>query len=146
MRLWSEQLFGVLCQQHLLGQHREVCALRGKGWGKNHETVDYVFDRDPAYLVEYHLRLMDEMQDRGISPNEKWRNPFYRGKQLGKDQPFVNVGVYVSLSEVEVVYPEHDTIFTADDIRDLQERSADPDSGCHCEVEQFQLDSVEVQA
>ena len=43
MRLWHETLIPLLPRQQLLGQHREVAALRGKGWGKKHATVDYVF-------------------------------------------------------------------------------------------------------
>lgn len=42
MRLWHEALLPKLPRQQLLGQHREVAALRGAGWGKKHATVDYV--------------------------------------------------------------------------------------------------------
>ena len=35
MRLWHEELISKLPRQQLLGQHRECCALRGNGWGKN---------------------------------------------------------------------------------------------------------------
>ncbi|MCG0885083.1 hypothetical protein IMAU10574_02444 [Lactiplantibacillus plantarum] len=42
MRLWHEQLIHQLPRQQLLGQHRELAALRGNGWGKNHATVNYV--------------------------------------------------------------------------------------------------------
>jgi uncharacterized protein (TIGR02328 family) len=34
MRLWHEELISKLPRAQLLGQHREVAALRGKGWGK----------------------------------------------------------------------------------------------------------------
>ncbi len=40
MRLWHYQLIPHLPCQQLLGQHRECCALRGKGWGKKHATVN----------------------------------------------------------------------------------------------------------
>ena len=43
MRLWHQSLISLLPRQQLLGQHRECCALRGKGWGRKHATVDYVF-------------------------------------------------------------------------------------------------------
>lgn len=43
MRLWHQDLIKHLPRQQLLGQHRECAALRGKGWGKKHDTVDYVF-------------------------------------------------------------------------------------------------------
>lgn len=35
MRLWHEELISKLPRAQLLGQHREVAALRGKGWAKN---------------------------------------------------------------------------------------------------------------
>ena len=33
MRLWHEVLLPLLPRQQLLDQHRECCALRGRGWG-----------------------------------------------------------------------------------------------------------------
>ena len=65
MRLWSQQLIKVLPRQQLLGQHRELCALRGAGWGKKHATVDYVFTHIPERLVAYHFLIMKEMRERG---------------------------------------------------------------------------------
>ena len=35
MRLWHQALISKLPRQQLLGQHRECCALRGKGWQRN---------------------------------------------------------------------------------------------------------------
>ncbi len=62
-----------------LGQHREVAALRGKGWGKKHATVDYVFTHSPYKLYQFHLLVMTEMQVRGYHPDPKWFDPTYRG-------------------------------------------------------------------
>lgn len=47
MRLWHESLIPYLPRQQLLGQHRECCDLRGKGWDKKHKTVNYVFEHSP---------------------------------------------------------------------------------------------------
>lgn len=33
MRLWHQNLISWLPRQQLLGQHRELAALRGRGWG-----------------------------------------------------------------------------------------------------------------
>ena len=43
MRLWHQDLIAYLPYQQLLGQHREICAMRGKGWKRKHQTVDYVY-------------------------------------------------------------------------------------------------------
>ena len=52
MRLWHQVLISKLPRQQLLGQHRECCALRGKGWQRKHATVNYVFDYSPYRLFK----------------------------------------------------------------------------------------------
>lgn len=83
MRLWHYDLIPHLPRQQLLGQHRECCALRGKGWGRKHEIVDYVFEYDMGYLYKYHTIIMSEMHRRGYSCEPLWLIPEYRGKELG---------------------------------------------------------------
>lgn len=39
MRLWPLAILDQLPRQQLLGQHRECCALRGKGWDAYVEHV-----------------------------------------------------------------------------------------------------------
>lgn len=80
MRLWHIDMLPVLPRQQLLGQHREVAALRGNGWGKSHTVVDYVFLNNPIMLYYYHLAVMEEMKARGYRPDERWLDPLYRGK------------------------------------------------------------------
>jgi uncharacterized protein (TIGR02328 family) len=72
MRLWHYKLIPHLPRQQLLGQHRECCALRGKGWGRKHSTVDYVFRYPRCVLELYHVKVMVEMERRGYKPNKKW--------------------------------------------------------------------------
>ena len=84
MRLWHQKLLTSLPRQQLLGQHRESAALRGKGWGKNHSVVNYVFTHSPEKLVAYHYLVIDEMERRGYHPDPIWRNINYRGKVLGE--------------------------------------------------------------
>lgn len=83
MRLWHEALITYLPRQQLLGQHRECCALRGKGWGKKHATVNYVFDHPYEWLVAYHYRVIAEMSKRGYKISPEWAVTNYRGKELG---------------------------------------------------------------
>ncbi len=87
MRLWHEELLHRLPRQQLLGQHRECCALRGKGWGRKHSVVDYVFRHSPARLAAYHIRVMQEMERRGYEPEKRWYNPRYRGKNSPAYEP-----------------------------------------------------------
>ena len=112
MRLWHQSLIPHLDRQRLLGQHRECCALRGKGWGKKHSVVDYVFTHSPARLVAYHCLIMNEMKLRGYNPDQKWYNPDYRGTALGTEENWGERSMAFSfLSEAEYlgrrIYSEH---------------------------------------
>ena len=108
MRLWHQKLIRYLPRQQLLGQHRECCALRGKGWGRKHSTVDYVFKYTPSHLFEYHMKVMGEMGRRGYAiRNPKWFGRGYRGLRLKPHELFLEMGTYVCPSG-EIIYPEHD--------------------------------------
>lgn len=88
MRLWHQDLITQLPDWQLRGQHRECCALRGKGWGRKHSTVDYVFKHPYMHLFQYHMVVMFEMKQRGMHTDEIWANPHYRGKTVGYDYSF----------------------------------------------------------
>ena len=97
MRLWHQDLILKLPRQQLLGQHRECCALRGKGWQRKHATVNYVFDYSPYRLF-------------------KWFEKEYRGKQLP---------AYDRLEEEElppIIYPEHDTVYLQECLNNLKQK------------------------
>lgn len=91
MRLWHQSLLPYLDNRRILGQHRECCALRGRGWGKRSSVINYIYDEGPESLVAYHIIVMHEMLRRGYHPNNLWCNVFYRGPILGMDENFVNV-------------------------------------------------------
>ncbi|XVG95205.1 TIGR02328 family protein [Eubacteriales bacterium KG125] len=96
MRLWHEKLIPLLPRNQLLGQHRECCALRGNGWGKKHQTVDYVFQYSPYRLYKYHTLVMDEMERRGYKVTQEWKEKNYRGKIAPK---------YDNLKDEVIGYP-----------------------------------------
>lgn len=102
MRLWHQDLIPWLPRQQLLGQHREVAALRGRGWGKAHATVDYVFQYSPYKLYQFHLLVLAEMQYRHYHPNAKWYDPYYRGQYCS---PYLQLSI---CSWTNPLYPEHD--------------------------------------
>jgi uncharacterized protein (TIGR02328 family) len=101
MRLWHEALLPVLPRQQLLGQHREIAALRGKGWLKKHSTVDYVFTHSPYKLYQFHLLVLAEMEKRHYQPDPAWYDPLYRGKQA---PPYLKLP---PLPLTTPIYPEH---------------------------------------
>lgn len=116
MRLWHVDLIEYLPRQQLLGQHRECCALRGKGWGRPHATVNYVFQYHPRMLYQYHLLVMNEMKRRGYQVDERWLDELYRGKLLG----YAN---YCNPCEkVFAKYPEHDQKYFAECIDNLKNK------------------------
>ena len=131
MRLWAQQLIPYLPRQQLLGQHRELAALRGKGWGKKHATVDYVFTHPREWLVAYHYLIMEEMERRGYHPDYTWHNPCYRGKTLGEDLEFsVDAeGVeelWMNINQMgQIVYPEHNDEYLKECIDNLRGKGVD---------------------
>ena len=128
MRLWHEKLIPHLDRQRLLGQHRECAALRGKGWGKKHATVDYAFTHDPDRLVAYHYRVMDEMQARGYKPDPIWRNPNWRGTTIGEAEDWAQQeAVDVLLTAGGMIFPEHDDKYLKECIDILREKGVEID-------------------
>ncbi|MDD4722918.1 MAG: TIGR02328 family protein [Acidaminococcaceae bacterium] len=113
MRLWHVSLIKYLPRQQLLGQHRECCALRGKGWGKPHATVNYVFQYSPLMLYQFHLLVMQEMEQRGYHADKIWLDSNYRGKSLG----YVD---YNTDGKVLEKYPEHDQKYLTECIDNLK--------------------------
>ncbi|MET3557364.1 uncharacterized protein (TIGR02328 family) [Streptococcus rupicaprae] len=119
MRLWHQDLMANLPRQQLLGQHRECAALRGRGWGKPHATVNYVFDHSPYKLYQYHVLVMEEMAKRGYQPDQAWHDPNYRGKTA---QPYTDLPV---LSVTNPIYPEHDETYLQECLDNLRDKGID---------------------
>lgn len=127
MRLWHQFLIPHLPRQQLLGQHRECCALRGKGWGRNHSVVNYVFEHEPELLVAYHYLVRDEMRKRGYKPDPIWNNPEYRGSMLGHvvawaDADIVDDQYTYAIHKGGIIYPEHDDIYLQECIDNLSSK------------------------
>lgn len=126
MRLWHQDLIPLLPRQQLLGQHRECCALRGKGWGKKHATVNYVFNHDYFWLFCYHMIVMGEMEKRGYHFDRNWIYPSYRGKILGFDS---NVDEYTPsicyqiIDNQRPIYPEHDDNYKMECLENLKNKN-----------------------
>lgn len=116
MRLWHEKLIPLLPRNQLLGQHRECCALRGKGWGRKHSTVNYVFEHSPYLLYKYHLLVMEEMMSRGYKVTKNWMDKDYRGK---------NMEPYKELLPVETsspIYKEHTEEYLEECLENLRDK------------------------
>ena len=125
MRLWHEGLLPYLDRQRLLAQHRECCALRGKGWGRKHSVVDYVFTHPIEWLWAYHMRVMKEMLNRGYNPDKTWFSVTYRGKDLGQmspeEQKAIDVdGINAKLAGAAYIYPEHDDAYLEECLQNLE--------------------------
>lgn len=129
MRLWAQQLIPYLDRQRLLGQHRECAALRGRGWGRPHSTVNYVFTHDPSWLVAYHWLVTDEMKRRGYNPDNSWNAAGYRGTALGMDRNFADED-YASdqycyaTHKGGIIYPEHNDAYLRECIELLKTKEA----------------------
>lgn len=118
MRLWPIAILDQLPRQQLLGQHRECCALRGKGWGRKHSTVDYVFKHPYWFLFNYHVEVMREMTRRGYHHNEDWDFRNYRGNELCFDLEIDYTLVDESYNPY-TIYSEHDSVYLDECIANL---------------------------
>lgn len=121
MRLWHQELIPYLSSQHLNGQHRECCALRGDGWGRAHSTVNYVFDHNPMRLVNYHLLIIEEKIKRGHTGFErKWYDPWYRGKNCRSWSP---IDLDYELFGMEgLIYSEHNATYLSECLANLRDK------------------------
>lgn len=125
MRLWHYKLLPYLSNKHLLGQHRECCALRGKGWGKKHSVVDYVFKHDIDMLVHYHMQVMHEMHNRGYKVDINWWHPQYRGKN-------VVCAVVPGYPLKATNYPEHNDEYLQECVNLIVKKNLDEDEVVKC--------------
>lgn len=118
MRLWHYKLIPVLSNTRLLGQHRECCALRGKGWGRAHSTVNYVFTHNYLTLYTYHKLILNEMTHRKMCiKNIDWYAFNYRGKLMQFQHKPPNPD-----ATHHSIFPEHNTKMYTHDCTDLIER------------------------
>ena len=124
MRLWHQALIPYLDNKRLLSQHRECCALRGKGWGKKHSVVDYVFTYDLAHLYAYHIMVMAEMTRRGYSIHGLWGLRTYRGKNVPASN-LNDVGACVHVHNGGIVYAEHNDKYLKECLLNLKSKGAE---------------------
>lgn len=124
MRLWHQSLIPKLPRQQILGLHREICALRGNGWGKKHATVDYVFTHPFEWLVAYHMYVMNEMVEcRGYNVDDLWFDYQYRGKKLGFDYSIdKEVVKFIIHTWIINIYPEHNDAYLQECIENLKSK------------------------
>ena len=119
MRLWHQELISYLPRQQLLGQHREICALRGLGWGKPHSIINYVFDYPYDYLYQFHVLVMIEMEKRGYHVDPLWKMSYYRGKNVGDDRSIFTERYII---ERTMIYPEHNQHYYKECIDNLESK------------------------
>ena len=123
MRLWHQDLLTFLPRAQILGQHRECCALRGRGWGRKHSTVDYVFTYSAKRLVDYHHLVLREMEHRGYKPAQQWYCHKYRGRNT-MPWPCALSGE-PNFSIEARIYPEHDDAYRKECLANLRQKGVE---------------------
>jgi uncharacterized protein (TIGR02328 family) len=134
LRLWHIDLLHVLPRQQLLGQHRELAALKGLAWGKKHSTVNYVFIHEWEMLHNFHLKVIEEMKDRGYNPNPIWTDFYYRGKRCDKLDPSWN-----TKTRRDKDYPEHNKEYLKLCIENLTKKLKEAPAGKYDEAEIYKF-------
>ena len=125
MRLWHLNLIHKLPRQQLLGQWRECIALLGKGWGRKHKTVDYVFLYPEGYLIAYSCIVYKEMQSRGYKPDLDKIQMALRKRLTYKeidDQWNLMYQVAEDFKTTKQIYKEHDNQYYTECIRYLESK------------------------
>ena len=125
MRLWHQVLIPYIDNKRLYAQHRECCALRGKGWGRKHAIVDYVFKYDLAHLYAYHCIVLHEIgrRYRDFNIDVNWYGRTYRGKNLPLAS-LTKVGIYL-YHVGELIYAEHDNRYLKECLLNLRSKGAE---------------------
>ena len=125
MRLWHQVLIPYIDNKRLYEQHRECCALRGKGWGRKHATVDYVFKYNLAHLYAYHCIVIHEISRRyrDFTIDINWYGRTYRGKNLPLAS-LTEVGIYL-YPDGELIYAEHDDRYLKECLLNLRSKGAE---------------------
>lgn len=151
MRLWHQALIPYLDNKRLLGQHRECCALRGRGWNRKHSTVDYVFKYTLAHLYQYHTVVISEMMRRNYMVDSKWYSRLYRGQKL-PESTLSEVGIFVSKTEelngkmsLCTIYPEHDDRYLRECLLNLKSKNAELTNGKSIDEWLIELDLNDVE-
>lgn len=83
MYLIHRNLLPHITDKFLLSLHRQLCALRGKGWDKAPWPI---LQGGLAAISAYHSLVVIELYQRNKFPNLelKWLDPMYRGKSSPK--------------------------------------------------------------
>lgn len=122
MRLWHSKLIPLLDGQRLCDLHMSCCNLRGKGWGKRNAAVGYLYE-DPLgeeALAVYHLMVLREMRTRGYSPDLRWLDESY----CGKNRPLrlTDTSKFIEARRRNIPLKGHTLQIYLNDAKALQER------------------------
>ena len=106
MRLWHYKLLRFLPNSQLIAQWRELNSIYAKE--DRHILINYIYDYDKSYLLEYSNLVLDEMKSRGIAVQslEKYTNYFIA--TVPSDNTFH--------------YPEHNNEYLLQCFYNLQEK------------------------
>lgn len=129
MRLWHQFLIPFLPMQWLLGQHRELAALRGMGWKRPHREINYTFHYSIERLIAYHFLVLKELGERDIHYDCLWEDPAYRGKRMKRSKRIKISKILRLLRWSQTknipIYPTHSSSFLLRDLYDLLHRIED---------------------
>lgn len=102
MRIYHHDLIPALPAPLLRALHRDICNLRGRGWGKKSPTLRHLAQNTIQHLLQYHTTVLREMIRRNWKPCSRWFEGTYRGRNLDPFDP-----QWVTWTGSGPVYPEH---------------------------------------
>ena len=118
MRLWHYKLIPILPNQMLVGQWRELIAIK-RQWEKGrlkHRLVSYVMDYDKSYFYKYFINIAYELEHRNINFNINF---------IKEMQDFCHTNIAdikYKYNNQDLIYPEHNNRYLKQCYYNLQEK------------------------
>lgn len=122
MRLWHESLIPKLPQKQLLGQWRECIALLGKGWGRKHRIVNYVFQYDESYLLAFTMKVYNEMIQRGYHPKITKIKEALKRRGLSNQRIQEIITSTTRFHHTKTIFQEHNEKYLKECIKNLKRK------------------------
>lgn len=122
MRIYHHELIPVLPTPLLRALHRDICNLRGRGWGKKSPALRHLAQNTVLHLLQYHTTVLREMIRRGWKPCSRWFEGTYRGRSLEAFDP-----KWVEWTGSGPTYPEHTDSYLRQGIEFLRKKLLDED-------------------
>lgn len=122
LRIYHHELIPAMPDPLLRALHRDLCNLRGRGWGKKSPALRHLAQNTIQHLLQYHTTVLHEMIRRRWKPCSRWFEGTYRGRNLKAFDP-----AWVEWTGTGPLYPEHTDHYRQQGVAFLRKKLIDPE-------------------